>query len=340
MYPNIIGKKYVNITTNETVSVTDQENDIITLNDNDKVSIVRLMDKNIYDDFIDPATFFGSSKSLDMLSSKIMSVSDEVLSKMPTDGERSSSSSLNEVMGGSNNEFYQQSNESMLIESDPDEEMRLMQEKVRQMGGNTTSTNQAREQSERLLAMVSEVEPQTDDSPVIRKKPTSAISDLSEYRVPHSTEPIYAESKPVIDPIISMFNGVKRNVNFDITVSISKMIPRLDFIEMMEDSYNQSIIDYLASEFTDELLRNPNLIKDIIKASISEMVYPPAKTTKTSKVTKPTQSKPRTNKSAATSKSATTKRPPREAISNGVSKTRSNTKTKEITIDRNNSESV
>jgi hypothetical protein len=76
MYPNIIGKKYVNITTNETVSVTDQENDIITLNDNDKVSIVRLMDKNIYDDFIDPATFFGSSKSLDMLSSKIMSVSD------------------------------------------------------------------------------------------------------------------------------------------------------------------------------------------------------------------------------------------------------------------------
>jgi hypothetical protein len=42
---------------------------------------------------------------------------------------------------------------------------------------------------------------------------------------------------------------------------------------MMEDSYNTSIIDFLAAEFTDNLLRNPQMIEDMIKQKIKEVVY-------------------------------------------------------------------
>jgi hypothetical protein len=41
----------------------------------------------------------------------------------------------------------------------------------------------------------------------------------------------------------------------------------------MEDSYNTSIIDFLASEFTDNLLKNPQIIEDMIKQKIKELVY-------------------------------------------------------------------
>ncbi len=41
----------------------------------------------------------------------------------------------------------------------------------------------------------------------------------------------------------------------------------------MEDSYNTSIIDFLATEFTDNILKNPHLIEDMIKQKIKEVVY-------------------------------------------------------------------
>jgi hypothetical protein len=44
---------------------------------------------------------------------------------------------------------------------------------------------------------------------------------------------------------------------------------------MMEDSYNVSIIDYLSSEFTNELLRNPSIIENTIKEEIKKLVYKP-----------------------------------------------------------------
>ncbi len=72
-----------------------------------------------------------------------------------------------------------------------------------------------------------------------------------------------------------MFKNVKRNKDFSITLEINNKIPRPDFIEMMEDSYNTSIIDFLASEFTQNLLSNPEVIENMIKDKIKELVYGP-----------------------------------------------------------------
>jgi hypothetical protein len=51
---------------------------------------------------------------------------------------------------------------------------------------------------------------------------------------------------PVEDPIITMFKNCKRNKDFKISLDIEDKIPRPDFIEMMEDSYTTSIIEFLA----------------------------------------------------------------------------------------------
>jgi hypothetical protein len=70
-----------------------------------------------------------------------------------------------------------------------------------------------------------------------------------------------------------MFKNVKRNTDFKISLDVENKIPRYDFIEMMEDSYNTSIIDFLATEFTNNLLENPDIIKNKIKEEIERLVY-------------------------------------------------------------------
>jgi hypothetical protein len=85
--------------------------------------------------------------------------------------------------------------------------------------------------------------------------------------------PVQQPVQMVEDPIITMFKNVKRSKEFSISLEIKNKIPRPDFIEMMEDSYNTSIIDFLASEFTDSLLKNPQIIEDMIRQKIKEVVY-------------------------------------------------------------------
>ena len=69
-----------------------------------------------------------------------------------------------------------------------------------------------------------------------------------------------------------MFRNVKRNVEFNIDLKIEGKIPRLDFIEMMEDSYEVSIIDFLAQEFTENILKDPNLVKNKIISEIKRLL--------------------------------------------------------------------
>lgn len=83
----------------------------------------------------------------------------------------------------------------------------------------------------------------------------------------------YIPPKPVENPIHSMFRGAKRNLDFNISVEISDKLPRLDFIEMMEDTYEESIIDFLADEFSKKLISDPSIIKESIKNKISLMVF-------------------------------------------------------------------
>ena len=93
----------------------------------------------------------------------------------------------------------------------------------------------------------------------------------------HSRKASLATIAPVMASVpgvglISMFKKTKRNTEFKMTIDLEKKIPRLDTIEMLEDSYETSIIEYLAQEFTNEILSNPNLIRDKIIEELKSML--------------------------------------------------------------------
>jgi len=77
--------------------------------------------------------------------------------------------------------------------------------------------------------------------------------------------------QPQNDPMVQLFKNTKRSLPFRFSIEIEEKIPRLDFIEMMEDSYEKSIIDYLAQEFTDKVLREPALIRQMIVTELRRL---------------------------------------------------------------------
>ena len=75
------------------------------------------------------------------------------------------------------------------------------------------------------------------------------------------------------DPIYDMFRKVKRSQPIKLSVNIDEMIPKKEFLSMWEDSYEISIIEHLAEEFTEKYLKNPNGFKSLIMQTIKDYVY-------------------------------------------------------------------
>ncbi len=271
MYPNISGKKYINISTNRPVTVIEQDNDIITLDSGDIVSIAFILNKSMYDEYIDPATFFQTEQTLSLLSSKIMSIPEDHLNQLPQDGGGETSVAIVEGLSNINKDFMPATNESMIIADDPDYEYRQLQDKIRNMGYPVNDAVQ--NQTNALLNLIGEGVPEEAPATTVRFVEEPLYNPAQ--GVPQYEQKVQTYSAPQPDPITVMFNGAKRNVEFKLDLGINKLIPRLEFIELMEDSYNQSIISYLANEFAQELLNDPMAIREIIENGIREKVYGP-----------------------------------------------------------------
>lgn len=239
MFPNLKDKVFTDITTNESVIVIDQLEDIATLDNQQKISVRRLLDTNFYDQKIDPSSFF-SQQNYQVFADKIKSIPNEALESMKDD--------------------------SIVIDYDPEEERRLLEEKARKIYGN--SNNQAiQDQNEKFKDLIDE-----DDVPVKEKEESNLDVVAAGYAaMNHPIAPLYAPIQE--DPMKIMFKNIKKNTDLKITLDIFDKIPRPDFIEMMEDSYEVSLIDYLSDEFTKKILENPNFIKDKIKKEINNIVY-------------------------------------------------------------------
>jgi hypothetical protein len=163
--------------------------------------------------------------------------------------------------------------DSAVLPYDPEDERRELLEKAKMMYKTRNSTN-----LDNLRHLIDEdVEdyqprPNTNDTnvePIVNDYIPTPTQPSNERVVPQ----VQIQQNQNVDPIISMFRNVKRNNDFSLSFSINHKIPRLDFIEMMEDSYNTSIIDFLAEEFTNIILLNPNLIKNKISEEIRNLVF-------------------------------------------------------------------
>ena len=153
------------------------------------------------------------------------------------------------------------------VGTEEDERAALM-EKYGVVDDNTNAISKQNEAFSKILGEDSDELP-----PVPVKKTQLNVDNVQHVEVAREVYQPPTQRVNIEDPIITMFKGVKRNVKFDINIEISDKIPRLDFIEMMEDSYETSLIEFLADEFTNKILQNPSIIRDTITEKIKLLVY-------------------------------------------------------------------
>jgi hypothetical protein len=248
---SISNKTFKNNRTGETIKVIDSFEDIAILENKGKEKVSNLMNPELYTEQIDVSSFFNTQGAYNLLADKIKNI--------PADKIKDEPGQEVIINIDGNTSFSPTINESAIIEVSEESERA---ELARKYGVETNSQNEVTRQNEAFAKLLAEGEEEVVVSN--STKTQQVMNEIPKTQVPQAI---------VEDPIITMFRNVKRNKDFSISLEIKNKIPRPDFIEMMEDSYNTSIIDFLASEFTDNLLKNPQVIEDMIKQKIKEVVY-------------------------------------------------------------------
>jgi hypothetical protein len=243
-------KTFKNNITGELVKVIDSFENIAILENKQKADVSQLLNPELYTEQIDPTNFFNNQGAYNNLAEKIKSIpADKIRDDLG--GEVMINVDGNNSFGGAKPAM----NESAIIMTTEEDERAELARKY----GVTTPQNDVDKQNQAFAKLLGEEE----------EVQTIQVNRDEQRVEQRMTQPI----QKVEDPIITMFKNVKRIKEFSISLEIKNKIPRPDFIEMMEDSYNTSIIDFLAAEFTDNILKNPHLIEDMIKQKIKEVVY-------------------------------------------------------------------
>lgn len=244
--------------TGKIVKVIDSYQNIAITNTNEKIDTRRLVDPKYYSEYIDPASFFDNQNTYSVFAEKIKGVD---ISKIPEDGPVGTTD-VYEVKTV-DSPYRPTTNESAVIISNPDDEIEEMKRKYGVVNVDVSAVNRQNEVFSKILG---EEAPPQIQQPVVKKPQEDTYIEPNQTFQQTISDPI--ERIEVRDPIITMFRGVKRTVNFKFNLKIENKIPRLDFIEMMEDSYDTSIIDFLAEEFTREIINNPEKLKEKIVSEI------------------------------------------------------------------------
>lgn len=266
----LTNKTFKDNKTGASFKIIDSYKDVAITDKNERIDSSRLLDIRYYTEQIDPKSFFNDQGVYSAFAEKIKGID---LSKIP-DNEVSeglnNDDSIQRIEVPRNDGFTPATNESAVLLSDPEYEM---EELKRKYGAVSVDESAIKRQSDAFSKLLNDDEPTETPSVIVsEQKHTENVKvDVSDYRVPKYVEPPVVK---VEDPITTMFKGVKRSVDFSFELNMNSKIPRLDFIEMMEDSYEFSIIDYLADEFTKEILKDPNTIRDSIRMKIKNLVYP------------------------------------------------------------------
>lgn len=250
---SLANKTFINNRTGESVKVIDTFENIAILENKQKVDVSVLTDPTQYTPDIDPTEFFNDKGAYSSLLEKIKNI--------PTDNLVDDS-----IVDGFGGEVRPATEESAVIMTTAEDEKA---ELARKYGVNMDNSDAIAKQQEAFSKYLDE----DDIPPAPVKKTNVEVNNVQQVEVQRDYIQPPVQRVEAEDPIINMFQKTKRSVNFSVNIDYSNKIPRLDFIEMMEDSYETSIIDYLSDEFTKEILSNPSQIRDKIKDRIKQLVY-------------------------------------------------------------------
>jgi hypothetical protein len=256
---SLLNKSFKNNQTGEVVRIIDSYQNIAVTEKKERIDANRLLDSKYFTEYIDPKSFFQDNSTYNLFAEKIKNVD---LSKIPDDDSSFNGNSINMP---SINGFNPSTDESAVVMYDPEDEKA---ELMRKYGATDTSalTKQNQAFSKILGDDAGEVvQVNVDRTPPVNQQ----VQTSQPLPQPEVNQRVNFE-----DPIITMFKNAKKNVDFSIDLKVEGKIPRIDFIEMMEDSYEISIIEFLADEFTNDLLKNPSKLKMKIISELKKTVYP------------------------------------------------------------------
>jgi hypothetical protein len=232
------------------------------------------MDPNHFTEQVDPASFFDNQNAYNSLFEKIKTIPSE---NIPDEN--------GEIRPNVNiDDSYRPpvEDDSAIIYGSVDDEKEELARKYGVSMDNVQSVARQNEAFAKILEDSDELDelpsvptpnPIMNDEPPVQRVEIDRDNGTVVINGKDMEPVAKAYSQPKEDPIYTMFRGVKRSVEFSLDLKLENKIPRLDFIEMMEDSYEKSIIDFLADEFMRELLKDPKSLKENIKEKIKDMVY-------------------------------------------------------------------
>lgn len=267
---NLANKSFKNNKTGDIIKVIDAFENIAILENKQKIDSRTLLDPNQYTEQIDPNNFFSNQGAYNILAEKIKNIS--TANMKDDDGP---TQVINVNLDGKN--IMPSTNESAIVLSSEEDERA---ELARKYGAINTNVDAVSKQNQAFAKLLGEEEIQQTPQQEIQK-----FEVRREQPIEQSIHQQMVTNVSVDDPIITMFRKTKRGVDFSLSIDITDKIPRIDFIEMMEDSYEISIIDFLADEFTNKILQDPNIIKNKIKDKIKEVVYGKSKVDVNSQIT-------------------------------------------------------
>ncbi len=315
---DLIRKSFKDNASGETITIADIYKNVAITNTREKIDTHRLLDPRYYtpldsiktssytapvnenritnnialtEEIVDPNKFFSPTTTYNAFAEKISAFP---LDKIPYDDDIpvvTTTNNVNMPANQNNNPFYPSTNESAILPYDPQDEIEELKAKY---GASIVDKDAVARQNEYLNKIangepVENINSNQNVNHVVEQEPAVVrINADTHQEIPR------VPSSNIENPVNTLFKGVKRVVDFDIELKLNNKIPRLDFIEMVEDSYESSIIDYLAEELTNNLLNNPSLIKDQISSKIRSMVAEVSKKVEVKEVVekKPIEKKP------------------------------------------------
>jgi hypothetical protein len=256
---SLLNKSFKNNQTGEVVRIIDSYQNIAVTEKKERIDANRLLDSKYFTEYIDPKSFFQDTSTYNLFAEKIKNVD---LSKIPDDDSSFNGNSINMP---SINGFNPSTDESAVVMYDPEDEKAELMRKY-----GATDTSALTKQNQAFSKILGDdggevVQVNVDRTPPVNQQ----VQTSQPLPQPEVNQRVNFE-----DPIITMFKNAKKNVDFSIDLKVEGKIPRIDFIEMMEDSYEISIIEFLADEFTNDLLKNPSKLKMKIISELKKTVYP------------------------------------------------------------------
>lgn len=268
---NLANKSFKDNRTGEVVKVIDSFENIAVLENRSKIDTRRLLDSNYYTEYIDPNQFINTTST-----SAYNSIF-ETIKSIPTSNIPNDEGEINIQVQPSAYDPYRPVEDTPVVYTTSVEDEKA--ELARKYGASVDNISATDRQNQAFAKLLGEES--ASELPVVPSEPVQRLEIVRDESGSVVSSDYVTQDKPKIDVSAStvekdpyeMFRGIKRSVEFKLDLPLTNKIPKLQFIEMMEESYDKSIIEFLAHDITQEILRDPDSLRKSIESKIRDMVY-------------------------------------------------------------------